>query len=158
EVERKWIAAAKAAETPDALEQIRVEALGKKGEVSLLMKGLAALDPEARRQAGQQLNALKDMLSAAIEERKTVLGEAALDAKLASQRLDVSLPPRPDPEGRIHAVSQTIDEIVAIFGEMGFKVAEGPDIEDDFHNFTALNIPESHPARQMQDTFYLPAR
>ena len=158
EVGKKWIAAAEAAETPDALEQIRIEALGKKGEVSLLMKGLAALDPAARREAGQRLNELKDVLAAAIEARKSVLGEAALDARLASQRLDVSLPPRPEVEGRIHAVSQTIDEIVAIFGEMGFKVAEGPDIEDDFHNFTALNIPESHPARQMHDTFYLPER
>jgi phenylalanyl-tRNA synthetase alpha chain len=158
EVGKKWIAAAEAAETPDALEQIRIEALGKKGEVSLLMKGLAALDPAARREAGQRLNELKDALAAAIEARKSVLSEAALDARLASQRLDVSLPPRPDVEGRIHAVSQTIDEIVAIFGEMGFKVAEGPDIEDDFHNFTALNIPESHPARQMHDTFYLPER
>ena len=158
EVREKWIAAAKAAGTPDALEQIRVEALGKKGEVSLLMKELAGLDPEARREAGQRLNAVKDAVGAAIEARKALLGEAALDAKLASQRVDVTLPPRAESLGRIHAVSQTIDEIVAIFGEMGFKVAEGPDIEDDFHNFTALNIPESHPARQMHDTFYLPER
>ena len=158
DVRNKWIAAAEAAETPDALEQIRVEALGKKGEVSLLMRGLAGLDPEARREAGQRLNAVKDALSAAIEARKALLGEAALDAKLAGERVDVTLPPRPESEGRIHAVSQTIDEIVAIFGEMGFQVAEGPDIEDDFHNFTALNIPESHPARQMHDTFYLPER
>jgi phenylalanyl-tRNA synthetase alpha chain len=158
DVREKWIAAATAAETPDALEQIRVEALGKKGEVSLLMKSLAGLDPEARREAGQQLNAVKDAVSAAIETRKTLLGEAALDARLAGERVDVSLPPRPESLGRIHAVSQTIDEIVAIFGEMGFRVAEGPDIEDDFHNFTALNIPESHPARQMHDTFYLPER
>jgi phenylalanyl-tRNA synthetase alpha chain len=158
DVRNKWIAAAEAAETPDALEQIRVEALGKKGEVSLLMRGLAGLDPEARREAGQRLNAVKDALSTAIETRKALLGEAALDAKLAGEQLDVTLPPRPESEGRIHAVSQTIDEIVAIFGEMGFQVAEGPDIEDDFHNFTALNIPESHPARQMHDTFYLPER
>jgi phenylalanyl-tRNA synthetase alpha chain len=158
EMRETWIAAAKAAETPEALEQIRVEALGKKGEISLLMKGLAGLDPEARREAGQQLNAVKDAVGAAIETRKTLLGEAALDAKLAGERVDVTLPPRPEAEGRIHAVSQTIDEIVAIFGEMGFSVAEGPDIEDDFHNFTALNIPESHPARQMHDTFYLPER
>jgi phenylalanyl-tRNA synthetase alpha chain len=158
DVRNKWIAAAEAAETPDALEQIRVEALGKKGEVSLLMRGLAGLNPEARREAGQRLNAVKDALSAAIETRKALLGEAALDAKLVGERVDVTLPPRPESEGRIHAVSQTIDEIVAIFGEMGFQVAEGPDIEDDFHNFTALNIPESHPARQMHDTFYLPER
>jgi phenylalanyl-tRNA synthetase alpha chain len=156
QVRDKWIAAAKAAATPDALEQIRVEALGKKGEVSLLMKSLGGLDPEARREAGQRLNSVKDAVTAAIETRKQNLGEAALDARLASERIDVSLPSRPENEGRIHPVSQTIDEIVEIFGEMGFKVAEGPDIEDDFHNFTALNIPESHPARQMHDTFYLP--
>jgi phenylalanyl-tRNA synthetase alpha chain len=158
EVQAKWITAAHAADSPDALEQIRVEALGKKGEVSLLMKSLGGLDPEARRAAGQQLNAVKDAVSSAIDARKQHLGEAALDARLAGERVDVSLPPRPEHEGRIHPVSQTIDEIVAIFGEMGFKVAQGPDIEDDFHNFTALNIPESHPARQMHDTFYLPER
>jgi phenylalanyl-tRNA synthetase alpha chain len=104
------------------------------------------------------LNAVKDAVSSTIDARKQHLGDAALDARLAGERVDVSLPPRPEHEGRIHPVSQTIDEIVAIFGEMGFKVAEGPDIEDDFHNFTALNIPESHPARQMHDTFYLPER
>ncbi len=156
QVRDKWVAAAHAAGSPDALEQIRVEALGKKGEVSLLMKSLGGLDPEARREAGQRLNAVKDAVTAAIETRKQTLGEAVLDARLASERVDVTLPPRPEAEGRIHPVSQTIDEIVEIFGEMGFKVAEGPDIEDDFHNFTALNIPESHPARQMHDTFYLP--
>jgi phenylalanyl-tRNA synthetase alpha chain len=156
QIRDKWIAATREAATPDTLEQIRVEALGKKGEVSLLMKSLGGLDPEARREAGQRLNAVKDAVSAAIDARKQTLGEAALDARLAGERVDVTLPARPESEGRIHPVSQTIDEIVQIFGEMGFKVAEGPDIEDDFHNFTALNIPESHPARQMHDTFYLP--
>ncbi|HEX3066877.1 MAG TPA: phenylalanine--tRNA ligase subunit alpha, partial [Dongiaceae bacterium] len=156
QIRDKWIAATRAAASPDTLEQIRVEALGKKGEVSLLMKSLGGLDPEARREAGQRLNAVKDAVSAAIDARKQTLGEAALDARLAGERVDVTLPARPESEGRIHPVSQTIDEIVQIFGEMGFKVAEGPDIEDDFHNFTALNIPESHPARQMHDTFYLP--
>jgi phenylalanyl-tRNA synthetase alpha chain len=156
QIRDKWIAATESAATPDTLEQIRVEALGKKGEVSLLMKSLGGLDPEARREAGQRLNAVKDAVAAAIDARKQTLGEAALDARLAGERVDVTLPARPESEGRIHPVSQTIDEIVQIFGEMGFKVAEGPDIEDDFHNFTALNIPESHPARQMHDTFYLP--
>jgi phenylalanyl-tRNA synthetase alpha chain len=156
QIRDKWIAATREAATPDALEQIRVEALGKKGEVSLLMKSLGGLDPEARREAGQRLNAVKDAVTAAIDSRKQTLGDAALDARLAGERVDVTLPARPESEGRIHPVSQTIDEIVQIFGEMGFKVAEGPDIEDDFHNFTALNIPESHPARQMHDTFYLP--
>jgi phenylalanyl-tRNA synthetase alpha chain len=119
------------------------------------MKGLGALDPEARREAGQQLNRIKDAVAAAIEARKQALENEQLEAKLATERVDVTLPPRPPAEGRLHPISQTIDEIVAIFGEMGFEVAEGPDIEDDFHNFTALNIPPDHPARQMHDTFYL---
>jgi phenylalanyl-tRNA synthetase alpha chain len=158
EVRDKWLAAAKAASSLDALEQVRVEALGRKGEITQFMKTLGGLGPEERREAGQRLNTLKDTVSAAIEARRQSLTEAALDAKLTGERVDVTLPPRPEPEGRIHPVSQTIDEIIAIFGEMGFLVAEGPDIEDDFHNFTALNIPPSHPARQMHDTFYLPAK
>src|SRR5690606_23460496 len=122
------------------------EALGKKGEISQLMKGLGGLDPDARRAAGQKLNAIKDAVQSAIETRKAALDAVQLEAKLATERVDVTLPPRPQAEGRLHPVSQTIDEIVAIFGEMGFSVAEGPDIEDDFHNFTALNIPPEHPA------------
>ena len=155
DVRDKWLAAAKAAPSLDALEQVRIEALGKKGEITQFMKTLGALGPEERRKAGQRLNALKEAVAAALEARKASLAETALDARLAGERVDVTLPPRPEPEGRIHPVSQTIDEIIAIFGEMGFSVAEGPDIEDDFHNFTALNIPPSHPARQMHDTFYL---
>jgi phenylalanyl-tRNA synthetase alpha chain len=158
EVRDRWLAAVGAASSLDALEQVRVEALGRKGEVTQFMKTLGSLSPEERREAGQRLNALKETVSAAIEERRHSLAEAALDAQLTGERVDVTLPPRPEAEGRIHPVSQTIDEIIAIFGEMGFLVAEGPDIEDDFHNFTALNIPPSHPARQMHDTFYLPAR
>ena len=158
EVRDRWLAAAEQAGSPEALERVRVEALGKKGEVTQLLKGLAGLDGEARREAGQRLNAVKDALGQAIEARRTALAEIALDARLAFERVDVSLPPRPEAEGRIHPVSQTIDEIVQIFGEMGFQVAEGPDIEDDFHNFTALNIPPGHPARAMHDTFYLPER
>jgi phenylalanyl-tRNA synthetase alpha chain len=154
-IEAKWLAAATAAGDAPALETIRVEALGKKGEISQLMKGLGALDPEQRREAGQQLNRIKDEVQAAIEQRRAALEEAGLETKLATERIDVTLPPRPESEGRLHPISQTIDEIVAIFGEMGFQVAEGPDIEDDFHNFTALNIPPDHPARQMHDTFYL---
>jgi phenylalanyl-tRNA synthetase alpha chain len=140
-----------------ALEELRVAALGRKGRVTELMKGLGALDAEKRKEAGRALNALKDALESAIEARKLSLGDAELEAKLARDRIDVTLPARPESQGRIHPISQTIDEIAAIFGEMGFRVAEGPDIEDDFYNFTALNIPPEHPARQMHDTFYLKA-
>jgi phenylalanyl-tRNA synthetase alpha chain len=154
-IEAKWVAALAAAADMPALEVVRIEALGKKGEISQLMKGLGALEPDARREAGQQLNRIKDAVAAAIEARRQALETAQLEAKLATERVDVTLPPRPSAEGRLHPISQTIDEIIAIFGEMGFEVAEGPDIEDDFHNFTALNIPPEHPARQMHDTFYL---
>jgi phenylalanyl-tRNA synthetase alpha chain len=154
-VKAKWVAAAAAAASSAALEEIRVEALGKKGEITGLMKGLGAMSPEERRSAGVGLNAVKDAVSAAIEARRAALEAADLAAALARDRIDVTLPARPQPAGRLHPISQTIDEIVAIFGEMGFSVAEGPDIEDDFHNFTALNIPPDHPARQMHDTFYL---
>ncbi|TXH37476.1 MAG: phenylalanine--tRNA ligase subunit alpha [Rhodospirillaceae bacterium] len=152
----KWLAAVQDAGNVDALEAIRVDALGKKGEISGLMKSLGTLSPEERKEAGQRLNVLKDSVSAAIATRKELLEQTALDAKLAFEAIDLTLPPRPETDGRLHPISQTIDEIIAIFGEMGFSVAEGPDIEDDFKNFTALNIPPDHPARQMQDTFYLP--
>jgi len=154
----KWLAAVESAGSGEALETIRVEALGKKGEISGLMKTLGELSPEERKEVGQRLNLLKDAVSAAIGDRKALLEQTALDAKLAAEAIDLTLPARPENEGRLHPISQTIDEIVAIFGEMGFSVAEGPDIEDDFKNFTALNIPPDHPARQMQDTFYLPER
>ncbi len=154
-IEARWKKSVAAASDPQALEAVRVEALGKKGEISRLMKGLGGLDPDSRREAGQQLNRIKDAVQAALDSRKAALDSAQLEAKLATERVDVTLPPRPQADGRLHPISQTIDEIVAIFGEMGFSVAEGPDIEDDFHNFTALNIPPDHPARQMHDTFYL---
>ena len=144
------------AESLDALEEIRVAALGRKGSITEAMKGLGALPADQRKDAGQALNAVKDAVATALEARKAALGRAALDARLAEERIDVTLPARPEADGRLHPISQTIDELVAIFGDMGFEVAEGPDIEDDFHNFTALNIPEAHPARQMHDTFYLP--
>ncbi|MDJ0948810.1 MAG: phenylalanine--tRNA ligase subunit alpha [Alphaproteobacteria bacterium] len=150
--------AAAAAASVEALESVRVDALGKKGKVTSLMKGLGQLDAEERKTAGQRLNALKDEIAGAIEARKAELADAEIDARLLHERVDVTLPPRPEAEGRIHPISQTIDEVVQIFGEMGFAVAEGPDIEDDFHNFTALNMPPEHPARQMHDTFYLPEK
>jgi phenylalanyl-tRNA synthetase alpha chain len=146
----------KGAVSLDALEQVRVAALGKKGRVTALMKGLAGLDPEARRQQGADLNRLKDEVETAIGHATRRLEDEALRARLTGERIDVTLPVRTDRDGRLHPISQTIDELVAIFGEMGFSVAEGPHIEDDFYNFTALNIPPEHPARQEQDTFYLP--
>ena len=142
----------------DALERIRVAALGRKGKVTELMKGLAKVEADRRRAAGQAMNRLKEEVSRAIEGRKAELEDRALERGLESRAVDVTLPARAETPGFIHPISQTIDEVVAIFGEMGFRVAEGPDIEDDFHNFTALNIPPEHPARQMHDTFYLPER
>ena len=140
-----------------ALDEVRVAAMGKKGSVTELVKQLGGLPPEQRREAGQAFNALKQEVEAALGERRTVLAERALDARLEAERLDVTLPVRPRVEGRIHPVSQAAEEIVAIFADMGFAVAEGPDVEDDWHNFEALNIPPEHPARQMFDTFYLEA-
>jgi phenylalanyl-tRNA synthetase alpha chain len=151
-------AAIDAATSRDTLEQVRVAALGRKGSITGLMKGLGALDPDARKAAGAALNTLKDEIAEAIERAAARLAASELQARLATERIDVSLPVRPEAEGRIHPISQTIDELVAIFGEMGFTVAEGPHIEDDFHNFTALNIPPEHPARQEHDTFYLPEK
>jgi phenylalanyl-tRNA synthetase alpha chain len=139
-----------------ALEVLRVAALGKKGSITGRMKALGGLDPDARKAAGQALNQIKGAVAEAIEARKAAFAEAELEARLAEERVDVTLPARPDATGLIHPISQTLEELVAIFGEMGFTVAEGPDIEDDFHNFTALNIPPEHPARQEHDTFYLP--
>ncbi len=139
-----------------ALEELRVRALGRKGVISERLKGLGRLAPEERRSAGAALNALKEDIAAAIAERRRVLEEEALAARLAREKLDVTLPPPPIPDGRIHPVSRVMDELVEIFADLGFSVAEGPHIEDDFHNFTALNIPEHHPARQMHDTFYFP--
>ncbi|TQF79060.1 phenylalanine--tRNA ligase subunit alpha [Elioraea sp. Yellowstone] len=141
-----------------ALDAVRVAALGRNGAVTALMKGLGAVAPERRKERGAALNALKDAIAAAIEARRAALEDAALDTRLAAERLDITLPPRPGAEGLIHPISRTIEEIVAIFGAMGFTVAEGPDIEDDWLNFGALNIPAHHPARQDHDTFYMPGR
>ncbi|MDH3231970.1 MAG: phenylalanine--tRNA ligase subunit alpha [Alphaproteobacteria bacterium] len=148
-------AAASGAADLAALEEVRVRALGKKGAITERMKGLGAMEAEARKAAGQALNALRGEVAEAIEARKAALEDAELDQRLATERIDITLPVRPEQQGRIHPISQTIDEVVSIFGEMGFTVAEGPDIEKDWYNFTALNIPPDHPARQMHDTFYL---
>ena len=137
-----------------ALEDVRIGALGKKGSISQLMKGLGAMDPEERKTMGPALNALKTDIAEAIGAKQKALHDAALDARLAEERIDVTLPPAPEARGSIHPVSQVFDEVTAIFADMGFDVKEGPDIEDDFHNFTALNFPEGHPAREMHDTFF----
>ncbi|MEN3976458.1 phenylalanine--tRNA ligase subunit alpha [Emcibacter sp. SYSU 3D8] len=141
-----------------ALEQVRVAALGKKGAISELMRGLGQMSPDERKAAGPALNRLKDDVDNAIRAARDRLDDAALEARLAGERIDVTLPVLPEARGTIHPVSQVIDEITEIFAQMGFAVAEGPDIEEDFYNFTALNIPPEHPARQMHDTFYLPER
>jgi phenylalanyl-tRNA synthetase alpha chain len=147
-----------AAPSPDMLEEIRVKLLGRRGSLTVAMRELGALDPEERRRAGAALNAAKERITAALAEASARLGRAALEARLATERADVTLPVPFSSAGRIHPISQTVDEIVAIFGEMGFAVAEGPHIEEDFYNFTALNIPPEHPARQEHDTFYLRER
>ena len=145
-------------DAPDlaALDEIRVRALGRSGRVTALMKEIGAMPPGERREAGRALNRLKDEVAEAVARRKAALEAEAARAALEQDAIDVTLPPRPEPEGRVHPVSRTIDEMVAIFGGMGFSVADGPHVETDFNNFTALNIPPEHPARQDHDTFYLP--
>lgn len=137
-----------------ALEAVRIAVLGRKGSLTERMKGLGAMDAEVRKQAGPALNGARDRLTDAIAARAQALHAQALSARLAQERVDVTLPVRPESRGALHPVSQVIDEVIAIFADMGFSVAEGPDIETDFYNFTALNIPAEHPARQMHDTFY----
>jgi phenylalanyl-tRNA synthetase alpha chain len=138
-----------------ALDAVRVEALGKKGRITERLKTLGALPADERKAAGQAFNLLKNEIEAAIAARQEVLTRAERSARLAAEKLDVTLPSLTRPAGHIHPISQTIEELIQIFAEMGFSVAEGPEIEDDFHNFTALNMPPDHPARQMHDTFYL---
>ncbi|MDX2234119.1 MAG: phenylalanine--tRNA ligase subunit alpha [Hyphomonadaceae bacterium] len=140
-----------------ALDAIRVDALGKQGVISALMKTLGTMAPDERQAMGPKLNGLKDRIGEAIVAKKAQLAEAALEAKLAAERVDASLPPPPVRIGAIHPVSFVMEELAHIFGEMGFALEEGPDIETDFHNFTALNFPPKHPARDMHDTFFLNA-
>ncbi len=142
--------------TLQELEDLRVGALGKKGELTLLMKELGEKTPEERKVWGAELNAVKEVLTTAFDQQKKRLEEEILNTRLATETLDVTLPPRPLLTGKIHPLSHVLDQTIQIFGQMGFVVAEGPDIEEDFYNFTALNIPLEHPARQEQDTFYLP--
>jgi len=145
-----------AANDMTALENVRVTALGKKGRITDLMKNLGTMSPDERKTAGAELNVLKDEIAALIEKQAVQLKAQEMDARLAGEQIDVTLSARPARKGSIHPISQTLDELVSIFADMGFIVADGPDIEDDFHNFTALNFPLGHPAREMHDTFYLP--
>ncbi|MEL6550408.1 MAG: phenylalanine--tRNA ligase subunit alpha [Pseudomonadota bacterium] len=138
-----------------ALEELRVRAVGKKGEISLKMRELGKMTPEERQVAGPALNALKDEINSALSARKAALADAALEERLAGEWLDVTLPGRRRPAGTIHPVSQVWEELTAIFASLGFSVAEGPQIESDWYNFDALNIPGHHPARAEMDTFYM---
>jgi phenylalanyl-tRNA synthetase alpha chain len=138
----------------DALEEARLALFGKKGKLTLLMKQLGGMSPDERRTVGAELNRLREEIKQIFDTKKQLLERAAIEEQLNRETIDVTLPPRPEQQGTIHPLTQTIDELVAIFGEMGFTVAEGPDIEDDYFNFTAVNIPEEHPSRQDHDTFY----
>lgn len=155
-LENELLEAIGAAGDLNALEKVRIAALGKKGRISLLMKSLGTMAPEERKAFGQTVNGLKQRVSDALSARKDHLDAAELAGRLATEQVDISLAVRPGPlrEGRIHPVSQVMDEINEIFADLGFSVAEGPDIESDYNNFTALNIPLEHPARQEHDTFY----
>ncbi len=141
-----------------AWDAVRVAVLGRSGRLTALLKELGKTPPEQRRARGVALNDLKDTLTDAIESRRVALERAELNARLAAERIDPTLPPRPRPAGLIHPISRTMEEMAAIFGAMGFEIAEGPDVETDWHNFSALNIPAHHPSRDDQDTFYLHAR
>ena len=144
----------KEANSLDDLENLRVQVLGKKGSITSLMKQLGSLEPDKRREAGQILNSLQKNIIESIDNKKSSLEETYLNEKLKNEALDITLPTRPENIGRIHPLSKPMDEVISIFAQMGFTVAEGPDIESDFYNFTALNIPQEHPARQEHDTFY----
>ena len=136
------------------LDDVRIQFLGKKGSLTSLMKQLGSFEPEKRKEIGQKLNAIQKEVLEAIENKKLVLRKDHLNQKLENESVDITLPTRPENEGRIHPLSKTMDEVISIFAQMGFTVADGPDIESDYYNFTALNIPQEHPARQEHDTFY----
>ena len=151
------LAAVAAAGDVAALDQVRVQYLGKKGEISALMKNLGNVAPEDRPKVGAVINEARDQVQTAMNARKTALETDALNAKLASETIDVTLPGRAVQEGSLHPVTRTLERIESFFANAGYQVAEGPEIEDDFHNFEALNIPSHHPARAMHDTFYFDA-
>ena len=153
-LEAEIVSAVQASADLTGLDAVRVTVLGKSGSISALLKGLGSMGPEERREQGPLVNGLRDRVQAALTERKTALEAAALDAQLAAERLDLTLPAPPRRRGSVHPTMQVMDEMTAIFAEMGFAVADGPDIEDDVHNFTALNFPPKHPARETHDTFF----
>ena len=155
DLREKWLAAVAEAGDEAALEAVRVAALGKKGEISAQMRELGRMSPEERKEAGPRLNALKDEINAAIAAKKTALADAALEERLRTEWLDVTLPARPARAGTVHPIAQVTEEVTAIFADLGFSVAEGPQVESDWHNFDALNIPGHHPARAEMDTFYM---
>jgi len=144
------------ADTLEAIEAVRVSALGKQGSVSALLKTMGGMSPEERQTQGPIINGLRESITSALAAKKAELETAELNRRLATERIDMTLPAPDAPRGTVHPVSQVMDELAEIFADMGFAVAEGPEIEDDWHNFTALNIPETHPARAMHDTFYFP--
>jgi phenylalanyl-tRNA synthetase alpha chain len=150
----EWAGRIAAAADLPSLEAERVAALGKQGAVTQLLKTLGSMTPEQRQAEGPRIHALREQVTDAIASRKAALEAAELERRLATETIDVTLPPAPAPQGSVHPVAQVMDELAEIFADMGFSVATGPEIEDDWHNFTALNIPESHPARAMHDTFY----
>lgn len=152
---QQWLDRINSAADPAAIEEVRLAALGKKGEISLKMRELGRMTPEERQTVGRALNELRDELDAALRARKLSLEDAALEARLAGEWLDVTLPGRPRPQGTIHPISQVTEEVIAIFADMGFSVAEGPQVESDWYNFDALNIAPEHPARQEHDTFFM---
>ena len=155
DLKAELLAAVAAAESLDALDQLRVAALGKKGRISAELARLGQLPPEERKAFGQAVNQLKDAVTDALAVAKSSLAQAEMHSRLAAEKVDVTLPVRPESQGRLHPLSRVMEEIAAIFADMGFVIAEGPDIESDYYNFTALNIPPEHPARQEHDTFYL---
>ncbi|GBQ28864.1 phenylalanine--tRNA ligase subunit alpha [Acidiphilium acidophilum] len=156
-IETEAYAAIAAAADPAALDAVRIAFLGKSGRVTALLKTLGSMDGEARKSFGAAVNALKTGLAAALEQRRALLESAAMEAQLKAERIDITLPAHSTRTGSIHPISRTIEELTALFGAMGFTVKDGPDIEDDWYNFGALNIPAHHPARAMMDTFYLKA-
>src|SRR5215471_12961678 len=148
------LVALEACQDESTLESLRVRLLGKKGELTSVLRSLGGLPPEQRRAVGEQANQLRDLLETQVSARRARIAEEQQAHSLAAERIDVTEPGTKRPRGSLHPLLQTLDETLAIFTAMGFEVARGPDIEDDYHNFAALNIPEDHPAREMQDTFF----
>lgn len=155
DVRERYLSAIASAENESALEEIRLKAIGKKGEISLKMRELGKMTHDERKKTGPELNALKDEINRALSARKAALEDEALNERLRTEWFDVTMPARHRRQGTIHPVSQVTEEVTAIFADMGFSVAEGPQIENDWHNFDALNIPGHHPARAEMDTFYI---